>query len=249
VLYVGAKPVFVDINPKTYNIDVNKIEEKITDKTKAIIPVHSFGQCVDMDPLLKIAKEYNLRVIEDCACAIGSKYKNIFAGSIGDIGCFSFHARKNITSGEGGIITTNNENLAEEIRSLSCFGVESAYKRSKKFIVPKFVKLGHNYKLSDIAAAIAKVQLTRSEECIRKKNELAKYYDEKLSQVELIEVPYVEKYNRHVYQTYAAMVNENVNRNKLIMNLKEKGIQAQIGTYALHRQPIYKKVTSCNELE
>lgn len=246
VLYVGAKPVFVDIDPKTHNMDVNQVEEKITDKTKAILPVHAYGQCVDMDPLLSIAKIRGLKIIEDCACAVGATYKGRFAGSMGDIGCFSFHARKNITSGEGGINVADDLDLADDMRSLSSFGITSALSREKTFTVPEFVKLGYNYKLSDVAAAIALVQLRRSNDYIKKRNELAKYYAEKLECLD-VQVPYVEPHNRHVFQTYAITVEDSVDRNVLIHKLKERGVQSQIGTYALHRQPVYKSITDCED--
>ncbi|MBN2421476.1 DegT/DnrJ/EryC1/StrS family aminotransferase [Candidatus Woesearchaeota archaeon] len=247
VLYAGATPVFVDIDPKTFNIDTNKIEEKITSKTKAIMPVHTFGQCAEMDEILKIAKKNNLFVIEDAACAVGSKYKEKFAGSFGDMSCFSFHARKNITSGEGGMIASNNPKLIEDARSMSCFGIESAYARENKFQVPQFVKLGYNYKLSDIAASIVLVQLKRSEQYVKKRNELAEYYNNKLKEISTITVPFVEKHNRHAYQSYIVLLDKKINRNDLIVKLGEKGIQTQIGTYSLHRQPVYQGITDCEE--
>ena len=249
VLYCGAVPIFVDINEKTYNIDVALIESKITKKTKAIIPVHTFGQCADMDIILKIAKKHNLKVIEDAACAVGSEYKGKKAGSIGDIGCFSFHARKNITSGEGGIITSNNKELIDSIRSLSCFGMESAFARDKKFKIPKFTRLGYNYKLSDIAAAVAIIQLRRSEEYIGKRNKLAEYYNQKLKELKSVTIPFVEKHNKHVFQSYIVLLDKKINRNDIISKLNERGIQTQIGTYALHEQPIYKNLTNCDEKE
>lgn len=246
VLYAGARPVFVDVASNTHNIDAGLIEKKITSKTKAIIPVHLFGQCADMAPILKIAKKYKLKVIEDAACAVGSRYKGKMAGSMGNIGCFSFHARKNITSGEGGIVTTNDKKIADTIRSLSCFGIASAFSRSKKFHIPKFNKLGYNYKLSDIAAAIALVQLRKSEQFIKKRNKLAGYYNKQLKDIKSINLPFVEKFNRHVYQAYPVVLDKSINRGKLLLDLKKKGIQTQIGTYALHRQPVYKAV-KCNK--
>jgi len=247
VLYVGAKPVFIDINPNTHNIDVHLIEKKITSKTKAIIPVHLFGQCADMGTILKIAKKHKLKVIEDAACGIGSKYKGKMAGSMGHINCFSFHGRKNITSGEGGIITTNDKKLADKIRSLSCFGMVSAFARSKKFHIPKFTLLGYNYKLSDIAAAIALAQLKKSEQFIKKRNKLAKYYNKKLKNIKSIHLPFVEKFNRHAYQAYAIVLDKKINRKNLLLELKKQGIQTQIGTYALHRQPVYNHMTNCDK--
>jgi dTDP-4-amino-4,6-dideoxygalactose transaminase len=141
VLYCGAKPVFIDVDLRTYNIDPNLMEEKITEKTKAVITVHTFGQPADMDCIMEITRDYDLRVIEDAACAHGAKYENKFVGTIGDTGCFSFHARKGMTTGEGGMVVTNNEKLAEEIRSLSIYGTVSTWAREKsyKFIILDFV--------------------------------------------------------------------------------------------------------------
>jgi len=246
VMYVNAKPVFCDIERDTYNIDPKQIESKITSKTKAIIPVHAFGQCANMEEIMKIAKKHKLFVIEDAACGTGSMRNGKHAGTFGDIGCFSFHGRKNITSGEGGINTTNNEELAGKMRSLSCFGIESAYKREKEFKVPIFTKLGFNYKLSDIASGIAVAQLKKSEDFIKKRNELAKYYAEKLANIDGIKVPFVDPKNRHAYQSFVTLLDKRYNRNEIIVKLGELGIQAQIGTYALHVQPMYKEITNCN---
>ena len=247
VLYCGAKPVFIDVDPKTYNIDPNLIEEKITEETKAIIPVHTFGQPADMDAVTEIASDYGLRVIEDAACAHGAKYKGNFAGTIGDTGCFSFHARKGMTTGEGGMVVTDNKELAEEIRSLSVYGTVSAWDREKsdKFIIPEFVKLGYNYKMSDISAAVGIVQLRRLDKLIEKKRTLARYWNKKLQEIEFIEPPYCSEDVRHVYQSYVALVDKRINRNKLIERLRKEGIQTQIGTYACHVQPVYKSEQKC----
>lgn len=252
VLYCGAKPVFIDIDLRTYNINPNLIEEKISDKTKAIIPVHTFGQPAELDEIMKIAEEYNLKVIEDAACAFGAKYKNKYAGKIGDIGCFSFHARKGITTGEGGMVVTNNKNLAEKIRNLSVFGMTSAWDREKsdKFIIPEFTEVGYNYKMSDITAAVGVAQLKKLDKIIERKRELAKYWDEKLREMEFIEPPYVSENVKHIYQSYIALVDKHVSRNKLIETLMKKGVQTQIGTYASHIQPVYNSKDKCpNSLE
>jgi len=247
VLYCGAKPIFIDVDPKTYNIDPELIEEKITEKTKAIIPVHTFGQPADMEPIMEIAEDYGLRVIEDAACAHGAKYKNKFAGTIGDTGCFSFHARKGMTTGEGGMVVTNDRKLADEIRSLSIYGITSTWDREKseEFIIPRFVKLGFNYKMSDISAAVGIVQLRKLEKMIERRRELARYWDENLQNLELIEPPYCSEDVRHVYQSYVALVDKRINRNKLIERLRKEGIQTQIGTYACHVQPVYKSEQKC----
>ena len=247
VLYCGAKPVFVDVDLKTYNIDSELIKEKITDKTKAIIPVHTFGQPAEIDEIMEIAEDYNLKVIEDAACALGAKYKNKFVGTIGDIGCLSFHARKGITTGEGGMAITNNKNLAEKIRNLSVFGMTSAWNREKsdEFIIPEFTELGYNYKMSDITAAVGVAQLRKLDEIIERKRELAKYWDEKLREIEFIEPPYVSENVEHIYQSYVALVDKRIKRNKLIETLMKKGIQTQIGTYASHIQPVYNSKDKC----
>ena len=241
VLYCKAKPIFIDVNPKTYNIDPSKIEEKITDKTKAIIPVHTFGQSSEMDEIKKIAIEHNLRIIEDAACSFGAKYKNKYSGTLGDIGCFSFHARKGITTGEGGMVVTNNKELADKIRHFSVFGMKSAWDREKatNFIVPEFIDVGYNYKMSDITAAIGIVQLNRIKKIIKRKVELAKYWDEKIENLNYIDAPYVSQNCKHIYQSYVTLVDKKIDRNNLITKLLGKGIQTQIGTYASHIQPAY----------
>lgn len=247
VLYCKAKPVFADIDPRTYNIDPNLIEDKITDKTKAIIPVHTFGQTAEMDEIMEIAKNYNLKIIEDSACAFGAKYKGDYAGTIGDIGCFSFHARKGITTGEGGMVVTNNKSLADIIRNLSVFGATSAWDREKsnKFTIPEFTNVGYNYKMSDITAAIGIVQLRKLDKIIKRKKELANYWNEKLQEIKFIESPYVSDNVKHIYQSYVVLVDRKINRNNIIEKLLEKGIQTQIGTYASHFQPVYNSNDRC----
>lgn len=247
VVYCGAKPIFVDIDPNTYNICPDEIRKKITKKTKAIIPVHTFGQPAEMDAICEIAEENDLKVVEDGACAFGAKYKGRFAGMIGDVGCYSFHARKGITTGEGGMVVTKDKNLADHVRRLSVFGIMAAWDRESidKFIVPKFIEIGYNYKMSDITAAIGVAQLKKIEKIILRKIELAKYWNEKLENIKLISPPWSSPDVLHVYQSYVAMVDKKINRNRLIELLKKKGIQTQIGTYASHIQPVYSSKNKC----
>ncbi|MBE3128986.1 MAG: DegT/DnrJ/EryC1/StrS family aminotransferase, partial [Actinobacteria bacterium] len=201
VMFCGAKARFIDVNLRTYIIEPSLIEEKINNKTKAIVVVHEFGQMADMDKILEISKRYNLKVIEDAACAMGAKQKGKPAGSFGDITAFSFHARKNTTSGEGGIVVTNNEDYADIISSLSCFGMESAFKRQKDFKIPSFNALGYNYKLSDINAAIALEQLKKYPIVLERKRRLVNLYNTLLENSKFITTPIEQKYNYHVYQT------------------------------------------------
>jgi len=241
VLYCDAKPIFVDVNPKTYNIEPRLVEKAISKRTKAIIPVHTFGQCARMPEIMEIADKFEIPVIEDAACAHGSKFYGKKAGSFGRISCFSFHARKNLVTGEGGMILTNDEKIACKARYLSTFGMTSAWEREKtrKFIVPVFKDVGFNYKLSDIAAAIGIAQLRKLDEMITRKRQLAKVWDEQLSKLDYINQPFVDEGAFHVYQSYVAVTDKRINRNKLIYLLKQRGIQTQIGTYASHVQPVY----------
>jgi dTDP-4-amino-4,6-dideoxygalactose transaminase len=247
VLYCGAKPVFVDVNPRTYNLDPEQIEEKINERTRAIIPVHTFGQPAEMDKITKLARDHGLKVIEDAACAMGAKYQDRYAGIIGDLGCFSFHARKGITTGEGGMIVTDDENYAEKTRYLSTFGMTAAWDREKsdKLIIPEFNDMGYNYKMSDITAAVGVAQLKKLDSIIERKRELAKYWNEKLDDIELLEPPHVARGAMHVYQSYVAIVNRRINRNRLIEIMMKKGIQTQIGTYSCHIQPVYRSKDNC----
>ena len=188
---VGATPVFVDIDPKTYNIDPKKIEEKITEKTKAIMPVHLFGQMADMDPIMELAKKYSLYVIEDAAQAIGSEYKGKRAGSIGTTGCFSFFPSKNLgCCGDGGIVTTNDAELAEKLRIFRVHGSKPKYYHSY---------VGGNFRLDPIQAAVLQVKLPllESQHLGRQKN--AEFYNKTIKKGLL---PHVETYSRMIYNQY-----------------------------------------------
>ena len=245
VLYCGAKPIFIEVDPRTYNIDLNLIEEKITPRTRAIVPVHTFGQPSDMDAIMEIATAHKLKVIEDAACAFGAKYRGKYAGTVGHTGCFSFHARKGITTGEGGMVVTDDKELARKIRRLSTFGMTSAWEREGKVITPEFTDLGYNYKMSDITAAIGVAQLKKLDTIITKKRALASYWDEKLALMELIQAPHRDKNAFHIYQSYIALVDRGIDRNQLIQQLLEQGVQTQIGTYASHVQPVYNSEQKC----
>lgn len=248
VLYCGAKPVFVDIDLKTYNMDADALEAKTTDKTRAIIPVHAFGQPAEMDKIARIANKYNLKVIEDAACAFGARYRNKFAGTIGDIGCFSLHGRKGITTGEGGILVTNNNSLAEIIRRLALFGINDiSLKRNSnyKFVIPEFTSVGYNYKMSDITAAVGIAQLRKLQKIIKKRQALAAYWDKKLLNIKFITPPHINKLTTHVFQSYVALLDEHIDRNSIIEALMKQGLQTNIGTYSSHIQPVYNSKDKC----
>lgn len=248
VMYCGATPRFVDVKPDTYNINSALIEEKITGKTKAIIVVHALGQMAEMDAVIEVAGRYNLRIIEDAACALGASFKGKLAGHYGDITAFSFHARKNVTSGEGGIVVTNNEAYAAKIKALSCFGMESAYSRQNEFSVPVFSELGYNYKLSDINAAIALVQLSKYDKVLERRLKLVSLYNALLAESEEYTLPVIANNATSVFQTYAIVLNKRFNRNRIIHAMREKGVQTQIGTYSSFIQPVYRNaIDNCPE--
>jgi len=245
VMYCGAVPRFVDVRESTYNINPDLIEEKINSRTKAIIVVHALGQMAEMEQIKEIAQKHRLFLIEDGACSLGSSYKGIQSGNYGDIGVFSFHARKNVTSGEGGILVTDNQAFADKMKSLSCFGMESAFARQNEFTIPSFKELGYNYKLSDINAAVALVQLKKYQAILERRYRLVQLYNERLSTFDDIRVPIIAEGATHVYQTYAVLLNSRIDRNNLILKMREKNIQTQIGTYSSFIQPVYKSQDVC----
>jgi len=163
VMYCNAIPVFIDIDPVTFNIDTKQLASKITSKTKAIIPVHLFGLSADVDEIKKIAPQ--LKIVEDGACAAGASKNGVFAGAQGDIGCFSFHPRKSVTTGEGGMLTTNDDALAEKLNMLRNHGAsiseEQRHKGPKPYILPEFDMVGYNYRMTDLQGALGVVQLKK----------------------------------------------------------------------------------------
>ncbi|CDG65798.1 MAG: perosamine synthetase [Methanobacterium sp.] len=226
-LYVGARPVFVDIDPQTFNIDPEGIEDAITEKTKAILPVHLYGQPAQMDRIMEISQEHDIPVVEDAAQAHGAKFQDQMVGSIGDMACFSFYPTKNMTTSEGGIITTNNSELAEKARIIRAHGEEERYQHSV---------LGYNFRMTDIAAAIGLAQLKKLDEFNRKRIENAEYITEHLKGISTIEPPYVSPNVKHVFHQYTVRVRDG-KRNDLMNFLNQEGI----GTGIHYPIPIYKQ--------
>jgi perosamine synthetase len=241
VLYVGGSPIFVDVDPGTGNIDPEACRSLITDRTKGIIAVDGIGQCAPYGPLQDLADEHGLFLVEDAAPAAGAMHHGRPAGSFGDVSCFSLHGRKGITSGEGGVFVTDDDDIYQKARSLSAFGVRSAWDRqsSDTLPIPVFSELGYNYKLSDIQAAIALVQLGRLDDLVARRSEIADRYAELLGEVEGIRLPVVGDGNVHSWQAYVLRVDPALSRDRMAMYLREHGVQANIGTYALHLQPLY----------
>ena len=230
ILFQNAKPVFADINPKTFNIDPLDVAEKITGKTKALIPVHLFGQPAKMDALMEIAEDKGIFLVEDAAQAHGSEYRGQKAGSIGDIGCFSFYATKNMTVGEGGMITTNEEELARKVRLLRNHG------QSQKYI---HNTLGYNYRMTDFCAAIGSTQLQKLDEFNAKRKENAELLTDGIRKLDGLTVPFVEKDVKHIFHQYVVRVEVNYprKRDELAKHLNKKGV----GVAVHYPLPIYKQ--------
>lgn len=231
----GAKSIFVDINLNTLNIDTSQIEKKITSKTKAIIPVHLFGQSADMDPIIKLARKHKLKIIEDAACALGATYRGKKCGNFGNLGCFSFHPRKAITTGDGGMIVTNNVKLAKKLRLLRNHGMVRS-KQKIDFILP-----GFNNRMTEMQAAMGIIQMNKLNKTIQQRQKMAKIYDKLLSNAKGIKIPRKTKNTNHIYQTYAILLDNKINRDGLIKKLKRQGVETNIATYAMHRTHYYKK--------
>lgn len=230
----GATPVFIDINADTFNIDVSKIEAAVTSKTKAILPVHEFGLACDITQIMQLALKHKLIVIEDAACALGAEENGKPVGGFGDIGSFSLHPRKNVTSGEGGVIVTNNNIFSDKMKMLRNHGIDPSA-TDMDFIAP-----GYNYRLTDFQAALVNSQLERFEQIIVSKQKLADVYFNELLHP-LIQLPFVPKEKKHTWQTFHLLLHESVNRNILIEELKKKGVGANYGAQCIPDQSFYCK--------
>lgn len=246
VEYCGAVPVFVDIDPATFNIDVSAIERAITDRTVALLPVHEFGLSADMQPILEIAKRHGLKIVEDAACACGSMYQGAHVGTIGDVGCFSFHPRKAITTGEGGMITTNRESIADLVGVLRSHGAQMSdldrHNSARGFALPEFNLLGFNYRMTDIQAAIGIVQMGRLTNILDMRRSVAHRFSAELGDLQALSIPSEPDGSRHVYQSYVTMVNESgAERDRIALALQDCGIATRQGTHAVHTLGYYAK--------
>jgi len=237
VIYTGAIPVFVDSELETWNMDVSKIEDKITKKTKAIMVMHTYGCLCDMDKIQDLAKKHRLFIVEDAAEAIGSEDNGKKAGRFGDISAFSFYANKIITCGEGGMVVTNSDVLADKVRSLKnhCFGK------------PRFIhnEIGYNYRMTNIQAAIGLAQLERIPKLLNGRIQNAMAYNELLYKIEGITLPPITTKNS--YWVYGILVDEKkfgMNKDILMKKLEEQGIETRSFFYPMHTQPAYKDIKS-----
>jgi len=263
VEYTGATPVFCDIDLDSFNIRVDEIQKKITQKTKAIIPVHLFGLSANMNQIMDLSKHYGLRVIEDAACGLGTYYNGRHVGTIGDAGCFSLHPRKAITTGEGGMIVTEDQYLMMTFKSLRDHGAsKSDLDRHIDLggsILPEFNQLGYNYRLTDLQGALGIAQMKRVEEIIQMRKLKAERYHRFLREEKWLKIPESPKEKIHSYQSYVCLLIPrdrslksepfrqeeisllNEKRNQLMRQLESKGIAIRQGTHAVHNLSYYKK--------
>ena len=231
----GCVPVVVDCDPDTWCMDVSRIEAAITPKTRAIMPVHIYGHAVDMDPLMNLAKKYNLKVIEDAAEVHGAEYKGKKCGGFGDISCFSFFANKIITTGEGGMILTDSDELAEKLQSYRnlCF-------QSKQRFLHE--EIGHNFRFTNIQAALGLAQLERIEKFVERKREMAQMYNKGLASLP-VQLPAEKSWAKNVYWMYGLVIDEKtgITAKELAVRLKEKEIETRPFFLGMHEQPVFRK--------
>jgi len=225
---LGATPVLVDIDLSDFCIDPGLIEGKVTKRTRAVVAVHEFGQSADLERILEITRRHGLPLLEDAACALGTEYAGKKAGTWGKVGCFSFHPRKTITTGEGGAVVTDDPDLAARIRSLRNHGIV-IHKG-----IPDFRYAGFNYRMTDLQAALGKSQLSWLPQMIKRRRELAAHYGRRLVPLRWVKAPCELEQRRHSFQTYHILVREGMERDKLKDHLKGHQIETNIGAYALH---------------
>jgi dTDP-4-amino-4,6-dideoxygalactose transaminase len=255
VEHLGGKVVFCDIDPQTFNFDVNQLAEKITAKTRAILPVHLFGLAVDMDPVMSLAREHGLLVVEDAACGFGSRYRGRHVGTFGDAGCFSFHPRKAITTGEGGMVTTNSEELITRVRRLRDHGAAMSdlqrHLGARPYLLADHPDAGYNQRMTDIQAALGSAQMDRAEDIVAERQRLAAVYDEAFAGLSWLRTPVCPDGYEHGYQSYPCMFQPepvtpesipriNDTRNKWMDELLQAGVSTRPATHAVHMLAFYR---------
>lgn len=246
VHHAGARPVFADIDPRTYNLDPASAEKAITPRTKAILVVHQIGLTADVDCFKALTQKHGLKLVEDAACSLSSTYKGRPVGSLGAPTCFSFHPRKMITTGEGGMITTDDASLAEKARILRATGASISdleRHKAKGVLVQQYVDIGYNYRMTDMQAAVGLVQMKKLDEMIAQRQYQARRYDEALAGIDEVEAPYVPPYARHAYTSYLIRLRPEspIGRDALLRHMAGQGISCRTGIQPLHQEPFYAR--------
>ena len=245
IMYIGAKPIFAEVSPETYNIDVNHAESLITDRTKAILIVHQIGMPADIDAFKSLCNKYNLKLIEDAACAIGSSYKGHKIGSHSELVCFSFHPRKVITTGDGGMITTQNKEYYNQLKLLRQHGMsvdDRARHNAKKIIFEDYIRIGYNFRMTDIQAALGIKQLERLDWIVKERRKIAHRYNDEFKDINCIRLPVEKDGFFSNYQSYSVYLKNNtpISRNELMQKLLDRGISTRRGVMTAHREIAYK---------
>ena len=249
ILFERGRPLFVDIKEDTLNLDADKVEEKLESlsrkelaKVKALLVVDAFGQPADWDRFEEIARKYNLRLIEDSAEALGAEYKGKRAGSLGEVGVFAFYPNKQITTGEGGVLVTDNEELAKLARSMRSQG------RGESGEWLDHERLGYNFRMDELSSALGCSQMERIEEILEKRKKIARMYGEKLAEVEEVEVPYIADYvSKMSWFVYVIQLDKKINRDSMIKYLNAEGVQCKPYFTPIHLQPFYRKMFGYKE--
>lgn len=255
VEHLGGTVVFCDIDPRTFNLDISQLESKVTSRTRAILPVHLFGLAADMDPIMTVARKSQLHVVEDAACGFGSLYHGRHVGSIGDTGCFSFHPRKAITTGEGGMITTGDDLLAERLRRLRDHGAAVSdlqrHLGARPYLLADHPDAGYNQRMTDLQAALGAAQMGRANEILAERRRLAAVYDEAFAGLSWLKTPVQLDGHAHGYQSYPCMFQPeqitpesvprvNHARNAWMDKLQQAGISTRPATHAVHMLSFYR---------
>jgi len=238
VIRAGAKPVLVDVDPNTYNMDTKSIETKISSRTKAIMAVHTYGLPVDMDPILQLGEKYSIKIIEDAAETLGQTYYGKPCGSFGDASTFSFYPNKHITTGEGGMVVTDIDQLSEKCRSLR----NLCFKKEKRF---EHDELGYNFRMTNLQAALGLAQLEQLDSFIVKKRLMGQKYTDRLKQVQWLQLPIAETgYAENIYWVYPLVLGDAVpfNAQEAMRKLSEQGIGTRPFFWPLHKQPVFNKM-------
>jgi perosamine synthetase len=246
VIYTGATPVFADVSPTTYNIDPADVALRVTPRTRAVIAVHLFGLCADM-AAIRQAVPPGVMIFEDCACAAGASLDGVPAGGLGHAGVFSFHPRKSITTGEGGMLTTNDAQLAEVADQLRNHGAsvseEQRHRGPKPYLLPDFNLLGFNYRMTDLQGAVGLVQLGKLDRFIAERQQWAEYYRERLSDIAWLRMPQFAGNGTHAWQSFVVYVEPEtapLPRNAIMERLQSQGIATRPGTHAVHVLRYYR---------
>lgn len=253
IVHSGATPVFADVNPHTYNLDPDAAEAAITSRTKAIMVVHQLGMPADMDRFNEIGSKHGIKIFEDAACAIGSRYKGRLIGGHSEMACFSLHPRKIITTGDGGLITTNNTAFADRLRLLRQHGMsipDTVRHRSRQVVIESYSEVGYNYRLTDVQAAIGIEQLKRLDWIVEHRRDIAARYTKALRNHPWLIPPLEPGYATSNFQSYAVQLSDDspISRNVLMQRMLDQGIATRRGVMLSHREPAYAGHPLTNDL-